>query len=70
MIKTLSVTVTVLLASAVCATTASAHACTAHSIQAMGYGISPSLAVAKRLALANCAIRTHRGLICRITACR
>ena len=70
MIKTLAVTVTVLLASAVCATTAGAHACTAHSVQAMGYGVSPRLATAKVIALANCAVRTHRGLMCRITACR
>jgi hypothetical protein len=70
MIKTLAVAATVLLATAVCATTADAHTCTARSVQAMGYGISPRLATAKAIALTQCAVRTRRGLMCRVTACR
>jgi hypothetical protein len=71
MIKTLAVAATVLLATAVCTTTADARiTCVARSVQAMGYGISPRLATAKTIALAQCAVRTRRGLMCRITACR
>ena len=69
MIKTFAVAVTVLLATAVGAT-ADAHTCTARSIQAYGYGISPRLATARVIALTQCAVRTHRGLVCRVTACR
>jgi hypothetical protein len=43
--------------------------CYAHSRTAYGYGYSPSRAVAIRIALSQCAIRTPRGLVCRITSC-
>jgi len=45
------------------------HHCIAHSRVAYGYGYSPYLASAKTIALANCAIRTPRGLLCVITSC-
>jgi hypothetical protein len=43
--------------------------CIAHSRVAFGYGYSPSLASAKTIALANCAVRTPRGFLCVITSC-
>jgi hypothetical protein len=44
--------------------------CIARSRVAYGYGISTSKAVAGRLALSQCAIRTPRGLTCVLTSCR
>jgi hypothetical protein len=44
--------------------------CVARSRTSMGYEVSTSLAVAKRGALAQCAVRTRRGLVCVITSCR
>jgi hypothetical protein len=70
MIKTFAVAATLLLATAVGVTSAEARTCVARSVQAMGYGISPRLATAKAIALTQCAVRTRRGLMCRITACR
>lgn len=49
---------------------ASAAYCTAYSRSAYGWGSSPSLAQAKRIALAQCAMRTPRGQWCRIRSCR
>jgi hypothetical protein len=45
------------------------HYCIAHSRVAYGYGYSPYLASAKTIALANCSVRTPRGLLCIITSC-
>lgn len=44
--------------------------CTANSPRAYGWGKSPNLASAKRIALNECAVRTPRGQTCRITSCR
>lgn len=49
---------------------AEAWQCTARSRTATGWGISASRAVAARIALQQCAVRTPRGLMCRITRCR
>lgn len=49
---------------------ASAWVCRADSRNAFGWGSSPRLAVAKQIALSQCAVRTPRGRYCRITACR
>ncbi len=49
---------------------ASAWVCTAHSRAASGWGASPSLAQARYIALRECAIRTPRGRMCRISSCR
>ncbi len=49
---------------------ASAWYCRADSRQAYGWGSSPRLGVAKRIALSQCAVRTRRGLYCRISYCR
>jgi hypothetical protein len=45
------------------------HHCIAHSRVAYGYGYSRSLTSAKAIALANCSVRTPRGLLCLITYC-
>lgn len=58
------------LALAASSVTASAAYCTAHSRSAYGWGSSSSLAQAKRIALAQCAVRTPRGQWCRIRTCR
>jgi hypothetical protein len=49
---------------------ASAWVCTAHSRTASGWGASPSLSQARFIALRECAIRTPRGRMCRISSCR
>ncbi len=46
-----------------------AHSCVARSIIAVGYWTSTSLAVARRQALVQCAVRTPRGYNCLITRC-
>lgn len=52
-------------------TEASAWICYARSpTGSWGWGSSHSLSVARRRALAECAIRTPRGYWCRITSCR
>ncbi|HLI67566.1 MAG TPA: hypothetical protein VKU90_14480 [Caulobacteraceae bacterium] len=48
---------------------ASAYTCYSRSPAATGWETSPYLAVAQRGALYQCAIRTPRGYICRITRC-
>ena len=50
--------------------TASAWSCTARSRTAMGWGVSGYRAQAANIALTQCAYRTPRGLMCRITRCR
>jgi hypothetical protein len=45
------------------------YKCTARSRSAYGYEISASLAVAKKGALVQCAVRTPRGQTCVITSC-
>jgi len=50
--------------------TAHRWTCVARSRTSMGYEVSTSLAVAKRGALAQCAVRTHRGLVCVLTSCK
>jgi hypothetical protein len=37
---------------------------------AWGEGWSPSQAAARKIALTECAVRTPRGLVCVITACK
>ena len=46
-----------------------AHTCTARSVVAVGYWTSTSLAVARRRALVQCAVRTPRAYNCLITRC-
>ena len=46
------------------------YTCTARSRVAFGVGTSGLLATARTIALYQCAIRTPRGLTCRITRCR
>ena len=46
------------------------YTCVARSRTSMGYEVSTSLAVAKRGALAQCAVRTRRGLVCVIVSCK
>ena len=46
-----------------------AHSCTARSLVAVGYWTSTSLAVARRQALVQCAVRTPRGYNCVVVAC-
>jgi hypothetical protein len=46
-----------------------AHSCVARSIVAVGYWTSTSLAVARRQALVQCAVRTPRGRNCFIVSC-
>jgi hypothetical protein len=46
-----------------------AHSCVARSLVAVGYWTSTSLAVARRQALIQCAVRTPRGYNCLITGC-
>jgi hypothetical protein len=43
--------------------------CIARSPVAYGYGLSASLVTARALALANCAVRTPRGMRCFVTSC-
>ena len=57
-------------ASLVFAEAALAWQCTARSRTASGWAISSSRATASRNALMQCAYRTPRGLMCRITSCR
>jgi hypothetical protein len=46
------------------------YTCTARSRVAYGVWTAGTLSVAKRGALTQCAIRTPRGMVCLITACR
>jgi hypothetical protein len=46
------------------------YTCIARSRIAYGYWTSPYLAVARRRALVQCALRTPRGYACVITRCR
>ena len=45
------------------------HTCTARSVVAVGYWTSTSLAIARRQALVQCAIRTPRGYNCVLVSC-
>lgn len=45
------------------------HRCIARSVVAVGYWTSTSLAVARRQALFQCAVRTPRGRNCYIVSC-
>jgi hypothetical protein len=49
---------------------ASAYTCYSRSPAATGWATSPALSVAQRAALNQCAIRTPRNEVCRITTCR
>ncbi|MCE1234982.1 MAG: hypothetical protein LWW93_01360 [Hyphomicrobiales bacterium] len=55
---------------AVSAQEAAAWQCTARSRAAMGWGVSSSRSSASQRALRECAVRTPRGMMCRITRCR
>ena len=46
-----------------------AHSCVARSRVAVGYWTSTSLALSRRRALVQCAVRTPRGFNCFITGC-
>jgi hypothetical protein len=47
------------------------YKCTARSrTGSYGYWTAPALSTARRGALTQCAIRTPRGVLCRITSCR
>jgi|SRR5579872_6954267 len=46
------------------------YTCTARSQFAYGYWTAAYLAVARQGALVQCAARTPRGFLCRITRCR
>lgn len=59
-----------LLAASAYEAAAASWYCTAHSPHASGWGKSPNLGIAKRIALNECAVRTRRGKVCRITSCR
>ena len=48
---------------------ASAYTCYSRSPSATGWATSPALSVAQRAALYQCAIRTPRNQVCRITRC-
>jgi len=48
---------------------ASAWTCYSRSPSATGWATSPALSVAQRAALYQCAIRTPRYQVCRITRC-
>jgi hypothetical protein len=43
--------------------------CIARSRMAYGYGVAASRPAAARMALAQCAVRTRRGLVCVLTSC-
>jgi hypothetical protein len=45
------------------------HTCVARSRTSVGYEVSTSLAVARAGALAQCAVRTRRGLVCVLVSC-
>lgn len=49
---------------------AGAWTCTATSRVASGWGMSPYRGTAQQIALSQCAVRTPRGLMCRIRTCR
>lgn len=49
---------------------AAAWGCTARSRFASGWGIASCRSCAAQIALNQCAIRTPRGYMCRISSCR
>lgn len=55
---------------AVSAESADAWQCNARSRTATGWGIASTRSAASYRALSECAIRTPRGYMCRITRCR
>lgn len=55
---------------AVSVESAAAWQCTARSRTATGWAVAPSRSAAAYRALRECAVRTPRGALCRISRCR
>ncbi len=68
--KKLAIGAIAALTTAFSVTAAQAHICYAHSRVAYGWGSAAYLRTARTIALANCSIRTPRGMMCWITSCR